>query len=199
MIETQYLFLDVPTMRRLIVEREKTDRYRTDEMLVAIALCKFGEQSWGQECAAGFPLKDKEVASVPMVGSSDMDDLKREMNTKLEQAHDVDALIVKHTPENSKRSGQAFQIKYFNTYQPDLTTEGLIAYLKSLKYPKTDTALVVLLATGEPTVFTKVRDSIDFEKFPFSSLFFVGLYGQTVRLVQVWPQLGKSEVEWQSL
>lgn len=199
MIATQYVFLDIPTLQQLIAGQEKSDKYRVDELFVAIALCRFGEKSWGKECVAGFPLKGREAQSIPTVGSSDIAGIKHILNVQQEEAHDVDVVVVEHTPENSQRTGQSFQIKYFNKYQADLTTEGLVQYIQSLTYAKTETALVILLATGEPTTFTQMHESIDFEKFPFSALYFVGLYGDTMRLIQVWPNLGKNELEWSAV
>jgi len=111
----------------------------------------------------------------------------------------VDVLIVKHTPENPKRTGQGFQIKRFNTYQADLTTDELIKFIQDLKYSKTETALVVLLETGEPTKFTQIRSVLDFEKFPFSALYFVGVYGDILKFIEVWPNLGKEELDWLSV
>lgn len=199
MDKTQYIFIDIPTVQRLISENKKGDNYRTDELIIAIFLCKFCEKIWKTPCAIGIPLKDSEAKSVPMVGSSDLVELKGILNNKTEQAHDVDALIVKHTPDNSSRSGQGFQIKRFNTYQKDLTTEGLIKYIESLRYAKTDTILIILLETGEPTKFTQVRNSIDFSKFPFSALYFVTLHGDTLKFIEVWPNLGKEELDWRSV
>lgn len=199
MDKTQYIFIDIPTTQGLISEKQKGDNYRTDELIIAIFLCKFCEKIWKTPCAIGVPLKDSEAKSVPVVGSSDLAELKGILNKKTEQEHDVDALIVKHTPENPNRSGQCFQIKRFNTYQKDLTTEGLIKYIESLRYAKTDTALIILLETGEPTKFTQVRNSIDFSKFPFSALYFVTLHADTLKFIEVWPNLGKEELDWNSV
>src|ERR1700761_2610148 len=104
MDKTNYIFLDVPTVRRLIAEKRRQDKYRNDELIVAIFLCKFCEKMWKTECAIGFPLKDVEAHTISLVGSSDLPELQDILNQKTEQAHDVDALIVKHTPENSKRT-----------------------------------------------------------------------------------------------
>lgn len=199
MDHTQYIFLDIPTVQRLVAERDRSDKYRNDELTVAIFLSKFCEKIWKTTCAIGLPIMNSETKSIPLVGSSNFQELKDIVNTKTEQDHDVDALIVKHTPENSKRTGQAFQIKRFHTRQPDLTTEGLIKFIQDLNYSKTDTALVVLLATGEPTKFTQIRNSIDFEKFPFSALYFVALHGDTLKFIEVWPNLGKEELDWFSV
>ncbi len=199
MDKTQYIIIDIPTTQRLISEKQKGDNYRTDELIIAIFLCKFCEKIWEAPCAIGIPLKDSEVKSIPMVGSSDLAELKDILNKKTEQAHDVDALIVKHTPENPNRSGQGFQIKRFNTYQKDLTTEGLIKYIETLRYAKTDTALIILLETGAPTKFTQIRNLIDFSKFPFWALYFVALHGNTLKFIEVWPNLGKEELDWDSV
>lgn len=199
MDKTQYIFIDVPIVQRLISEKQKIDKYRIDELIIAIFLCKFCEKIWKTPCAIGLPLKHSEAKSVPLVGNSDLVELKDILNNKTEQVHDVDALIVKHTPENSNRSGQGFQIKRFNTYQKDLTTEGLIKYIESLRYAKTDTALIILLETGEPTKFTQVRNSIDFTNFPFSALYFVTLHGDTLKFIEVWPNLGKEELDWNTV
>ncbi len=196
MDNTQYIFLDTQTIQHLITEKQKQDSYRIDELIVAIFLCKFCEKIWKTTCAIGFPLEVSEADSISLVGSSNLEELKHILNTKTEQAHDTDVLIVKHAPENSKRAGQGFQIKRFNTYQTDLTTEGLIEFIKNLNYSKTETALVVLLETGEPTKFTQVRNSIDFKKFPFSALYFVGVYGNTLKFIEVFPNLGKEELNW---
>src|SRR3989344_6118705 len=134
---TQYLFLDTPTVQRLIAEKQKRDGYRIDELTVAIFLCKFCEKIWETTCAIGFPLKNSHADSIPLVGNSNLEELKHILNTKTEQVHDVDVLIVKHTPQNSKRTGQGFQIKRFNTYQADLTTDGLTKFIQNLDYAKT--------------------------------------------------------------
>lgn len=199
MDKSQYVSIDIPTAQNLISEKQKADSYRTDELIIAIFLCKFCEKIWKIPCAIGLPLKHSEAKSVPMVGSSDLAELKDILNKKTEQAHDVDALIVKHTPDNPSRSGQGFQIKRFNTYQKDLTTEGLVKYIESLRYAKTDTALVMLLETGEPTKFTQIRNSINFSKFPFSELYFLTLHGDTLKFIEVWPSLGKEELDWNSV
>jgi hypothetical protein len=119
----------------------------------------------------------------------------------IKQDHDIDVVIARHTPNSSERDGVGFQIKRFNTYQTDTTTDGLIKFIKGqeLKYIKTDTALVILLETGGTTKFTQVRDSIDPKHFPFSKLYFVGLYGDKLRFVEVWPDLGKEEVGWSAV
>jgi hypothetical protein len=199
MDNTQYLFLDIPTVQRLIAEKDAADKYRNDELTVAIFLSKFCEKIWNTTCAIGFPIRNSETSSIPLVGNSSLQELKNILNTKTEQAHDVDALIVKHTPENSKRTGQGFQIKRFHTRQADLTTEGIIKFIQGLNYSKTDTALVVLLETGEATKFTQVRSSIDFKKFPFSALYFVTLHGDVLKFIEVWPNLGKEELDWLSV
>lgn len=199
MDKTQYIFINIPTVQSLISEKQKRDSYRIDELTVAIFLYKFCKKVWKTPCAIGFPLKHSEAKSVPMVGSSNLAELKSILNKKTEQMHDVDALIVKHTPDNPSRSGQGFQIKRFNTYQKNLTTEGLIKYIESLRYTKTDTALVILLETGEPTKFTQIRNSIDFSKFPFAALYFVALHGDTLKFIEVWPNLGKEELDWNSV
>lgn len=134
-----------------------------------------------------------------MVANSDVLGLKQILNSKTEQDHDIDALIVKNTPDNSKRVGQGFQIKRFNTFQPDLTTDGIVRFIQELRYAKTETALVILLETGEPTAFTRVRNALDFSKFPFSALYFVSVHGDTLKLIEVWPNLGKEELEWSSV
>jgi hypothetical protein len=162
-------------------------------------LCRFCEKVWKDECIIGFPIKDSSASSIPLVGSSDITELKQILNLKTEQVHDVDALVVRHTPNTSKRVGQGFQIKHFNTYQADVTTDGLIKFIQGLAYAKTETALVILLETGEPTEFTRVRSSIDFKMFPFSALYFVGVYGDTLKFVEVWPNLGKEEIKWSSV
>jgi hypothetical protein len=199
MDNTQYIFLDIPTVQHLIAEKEKSDKYRNDELIVAIFLSKFCEKIWKTTCAIGFPIMNSETDSVPVVGNSDLQGLKNILNTKTEQNHDVDALIVKHTPENSNRTGQGFQIKRFHTRQPDLTTEGLTKFIQGLNYSKTDTALVILLETGDATKFTQVRSSIDFGKFPFSALYFITLHGYTLKFIEVWPNLGKEELDWNSV
>jgi len=199
MDHTQYVFIDVPTVQRLIVEKQKQDSYRIDELTAAIFLCKFCKKNWKTGCTIGFPLKDSQSASIPLIGNSNLEGLKYILNTKTEQYHDVDVLIVKHTPENPKRTGQGFQIKRFNTYQADLTTDELIKFIQDLKYSKTETALVVLLETGEPTKFTQIRSVLDFEKFPFSALYFVGVYGDILKFIEVWPNLGKEELDWLSV
>ena len=199
MDQTQYIFLDVKTVQRLIAEKEKHDKYRTDELSVAIFLLKFCEKIWKVECALGFPLKNSQAASIPLTSSSDLKEIKDILSAKIEEAHDVDVLVVKHTPANSKRTGQAFQIKRFGTHRKDLTTDALIQYIQGLSYAKTDTALVILLETGEPTKFTQIRDALDFEKFPFSALYLVGLYGETLKFIEVWPNLGKEELKWSSV
>jgi hypothetical protein len=199
MNHSQYIFLDISTVRRLVAEKKKQDSYRTEELIVAIFLCKFCEKFWKAECAIGFPLKNSQASSIPMVGSSNFKELKDILDAKTEQAHDIDVLIVKNTPENSKRTGQGFQIKRFNTYQKDLTTEGLIKFIKNLRYAKTETALVILLEIGEATKFTKIRDSIDFMKFPFSALYFVTLHDNILKFIEVWPNLGKEELDWSSV
>jgi len=196
MDHSQYIFLDTLTIQRLVAEKGKRDSYRTDELIIAIFLCKFCEKIWETGCVIGFPLKHVDAPSIPMVGSSDLTELKYILNKKTEQAHDVDALIVKHTPDNPKRTGQAFQIKRFNSYQKDLTTEGLINFVENLRYAKTDTALVILLETGGATKFKKIRGSLDFNKFPFSALYFVTLHGDTLKFIEVWPNLGKEELDW---
>ncbi len=199
MDQSQYIFIDTSAVQYLITERQKGDSYRIDELIIAVFLCKFCERIWKTSCAIGFPLKHSEVKSVPTAGSSGLVELKDILNKKTEQMHDVDVLIVKHTPNNPKRSGQGFQIKRFNTYQKDLTTEGVIGYIKSLKYAKTDTALVILLETGESTKFTQIRDSINFIDFPFSGLYLIALHGDTLKLIEVWPSLGKKELNWKSV
>lgn len=199
MEHTQYIFLGTSIVQRLITEKQKHDSYRIDELVVAIFLCKFCEKIWKTTCTIGFPLKVSQADSIPLVGSSNLEELKHILNTKIEQAHDVDVLIVKHTPENPKRTGQGFQIKRFNTYQANLTTEGLIKFIQDLNYMKTETALVVLLETGEPTKFTQVRNSLDSERFPFSALYFVGVYGNILKFIEVWPNLGKEELDWFSI
>lgn len=199
MDDTQYLFLDISAVQQLIANKQRRDNYRTDELTVAIFLCKFCERFWKTTCAIGFPLKNSQTDSILSIGSSNLFELKHILNTKTEQAHDVDTLIVKHTPENSGREGQGFQIKRFNTYQVDLTTGGLTKFIQNLNYTKTETALVVLLETGEPTKFTQVRNSIDFERFPFSALYFVGVYGDILKFIGVWPNLGKEELDWSSV
>jgi hypothetical protein len=199
MDKTQYIFIDIPTAQTLISEKKNGDGYRTDELITAIFLCKFCEKIWKTPCAIGIPLKHSEAKSIPLVGSSDLAKLKDILYKKTEQVHDVDALIVKRTPDNPNRSGQGFQIKRFNTYQKDLTTEGLIKYIESLRYAKTDTALVVLLETDESTKFTQIRNSINFSKFPFSALYFVTLHRDTLKFIEVWPNLGKEELDWNSV
>lgn len=199
MDDTQYIFLDIPAVQQLVTERQKQDSYRPDELIVSIFLCKFCEKIWNAACAIGFPLKVSEADSIPAIGTSNLDELKHILNVKTEQAHDVDILIVKHTPENPKRIGQGFQIKRFNTYQTNLTTEGLIKFIQDLNYSKTETALVILLETGEPTKFTQVHNSIDFNRFPFSALYFVGVYGDILKFIEVWPKLGKEELSWLSV
>src|ERR1700722_20166551 len=111
MDQTQYIFLDIETVKRLIAEKEKHDKYRTDELSVAIFLLKFCEKIWKDECALGFPLKNSQAASIPLMRNSDLKEIKDILSAKTEQAHDVDVLVVEHTPANSKRTGQAFQIK----------------------------------------------------------------------------------------
>lgn len=199
MDDTQYLFLDISAIQQLIANKQKRDKYRIDELTVAILLCRFCERVWKTTCVIGFPLKNSQAYSIPSTGSSNLEELKEILNTKSEQSHDVDILIVKHTPENPKRIGQGFQIKRFNTYQTNLTTEGLIKFIQDLNYSKTETALVILLETGEPTKFTQVHNSIDFNKFPFSALYFVGVYGDILKFIEVWPKLGKEELDWLSV
>jgi len=80
-----------------------------------------------------------------------------------------------------------------------LGLRSLIQYIQGLSYAKTDTALVILLETGEPTKFTQIRSTLDFEKFPFSALYLVGLYGETLKFIEVWPNLGKEELERSSV
>jgi len=196
MDNTLYIFLDIPTVQCLIAEKDTADKYKNDELTVAIFLSKFCEKIWNTTCAIGFPIRNSKVSSIPLIGSSNLEELKNILNTKTEQDHDVDALIVKHTPENSRRTGQGFQIKRFHIRQPDLTTEGIIKFIKDLNYSKTDTALVVMLETGEATKFTQVRNSIDFEKFPFSALYFVTLHGSVLKFIEVLPNLGKEELDW---
>lgn len=196
---TRYIFIDTPTVRRLIAEKQKQDSYRVDELVVAIFLCKFCEKIWKTACVIGFPLKDSQSISIPLVGISNLEELKHILNAKTEQDYDVDVLIVKHTPKNFKRIGQGFQIKCFNTYQADLTTDGIIKFIQGLKYTKTETALVILLETGELTKFTQIRSSLDFKKFPFSSLYFIGVYGEILKFIEVWPNLGKEELDWFSV
>lgn len=199
MDNVQYIFLDTQIVQRLVTEKQKQDSYRIDELIVAIFLCKFCEKIWKTACAIGFPLKISQADSIPLVGSSNLEKLKHILNTKTEQANDVDVLVVEHKPENPKRDGQGFQIKRFNTYQADLTTGGLIKFIQGLNYSKTETALVILLETGEPTRFTQVRNSVDFKRFPFSALYFLGVYGNTLKFIEVWPNLGKEELDWNSV
>lgn len=198
MDDTQYIFLDAPTVQRLIVERTGQDSYRNDELVTATLLSKFCEKMWATKCAIGFPIKDSETSSIPRVGTSDIASIKEILNRKMKQSHDVDAVVVEHTPDNPRRMGRAFQIKYFNNKQPDMSTDGLIKFIQGLLYAKTDTALVVLLATGGPVQFSRIRASIDFKKFSFSALYFVGLYGNILKLIEVWPGMGKDEVPWPS-
>ena len=66
---SQYIFLDIPTVQRLIVEKEKRDKYRSDELIIAIFLCKFCEQIWKTECSIGFPLKNSHANSISLVKS----------------------------------------------------------------------------------------------------------------------------------
>lgn len=196
MDKTNYIFLDIPTVQQLVTSRCKKDKYRNDELIVSVFLCKFCQKIWKMECVIGFPLKNTEASSIPLVGSLDFKGLREILNKKTEQDHDVDALIVKHTPKNPNRTGQGFQIKRFNTYQPNLTTDGLIKFIQNLNYSKTDTALVVLLETGEPTKSTQVHNSVNPDKFPFSALYFVGVYKNILKFIEVWPNLGKEELNW---
>lgn len=196
MDQTQFIFLDISSVKRLIVEKKKTDKYRIDELIVAIFLVNFCGKLWKAKCDIGFPLKNSHADSIPPISTSALEEVKEILNAKTEQDHDVDVVIVHHTPDNSERAGQGFQIKRFNTYQPDLTTEGLIEFIKRLAYAKTDTALVILLETGKHTKFTQIRESLDFKKFPFSALYFVGRYGEKLKFIEVWPNLGKEELEW---
>ncbi len=198
MNSSQYIFLDIQVVQRVILEKDKQDSYRIDELSVAVFLCRFCEKIWKTECAIGFPLKNSHADSVPFVGSSNLKELKDILNAKTEQDHDVDVVIVEHTSKNPKRAGQGFQIKRFGINQGDLTTSGLLRFIQNLnlKYAKTETALVILLETGGPIKFTEIRNLLDFNIFPFSSLFFVGLYGDTLKLVEVWPNLGKEELLW---
>jgi hypothetical protein len=199
-MKPQFIFLDKETIKKLITEKEKKDRYRIDEFVISIMLCNFCEKSWKTECAIGFPLKESEAYSVPLVGSGNIKELKEIIN-KTESDNDIDVLITKHEPNNPNRTGQAFQIKNFDYHQPVKTTEGLIDFIKNLKYSKTETALVVHIATGEPTGFTKIKEAINFEYFPFSALYCVGVYGNILRLFEIWPRpnIGKEELDWLSL
>jgi hypothetical protein len=158
MDQSEYIFLDVPNVRRLIAEKEKTDKYRIDELVVAVFLANFCERIWKTECDIGFPLKNSEARLIPSISKSDLKEVKDILNAKTEQDHDIDVVIVHHTPNNSKRAGQGFQIKRFNTHH-----------------------------------------SIDPKKFPFAALYLIGLYGDKLRFIEAWPNLGKEEVEWSSV
>ena len=196
-----FLFLEVSSVKRLIREKEDIDKYRIDELVVSIFLAAFCGRIWKTECMIGFPLKISEADSIPSVNRSNLKDVKNILNVKSEQDYDVALVIVNHTPDSSERTGQGLQIKQFNTYQSDITTSGLIKYIQKqeIRYVKTDTALVILLETGELTKFTQIHDSINPKKFPFSRLYFVGLYGNKLRFIEVWPNLGKEEIEWSSV
>jgi hypothetical protein len=151
---------------------------------------------WNCECFIGFPIKNSKVNSIDQVGFSGIEDIKKVINEKIEQDHDVDILIVKNRSIDAfDMTGIGFQIKRFDRHQSDKTTDGIIKFIQDLKYGKTDTGLVILLATGMGTEFSKVRSSIDFEKFPFSGLYFTGLYGDTMKFIEVWPNYGKEEIK----
>ncbi|MDR3582360.1 MAG: hypothetical protein P4L67_03755 [Candidatus Pacebacteria bacterium] len=199
MDQTQCIFLDVTTVKRLITEKDKKDRYKVDELIVAIFLANFCEKLWKAKCSIGFPLKNSQADFISPINNFNFKEIRDLLNTKIEQDHDVDVVIVYNVADNSKRAGQSFQIKRFNTYQPDLTTNGLIKFIQELKYEKTDTALIILLETGRSIKFTQIRNAIDFEHFPFSALCFVGLYGNILKFVEVWPDLGKEELSWLSI
>ena len=196
----QYIFLEIATVQGLILEKKKNDKYREDELIISIFLCRFCEKIWRIQCAIGFPLKNSESKIIPMVGKANLEGLKSILNKKIEQDCDVDVLIVKHTPNNSKRAGQGFQIKRFNTHQKDLSTEGLIKYVESLVgRAKTDTALVIMLETGESTKFQQIRNLINFAKFPFSALYFLTVHDDIMKFIEVWPNLGKETLSYNSL
>lgn len=191
-MKNQNLFFEKSGIERLIEIHSKNDTYRKDELVVALMLTAMCEKMWQQEVLIGMPLKESQVNTVNERGTSDDIELKKLLE-KVEQSSDVDIIIVKKSGDLKNLAGQTFQIKNFDTHQKDTSTASLVSFIKKLNYQKTETALVILIQTGESTKFREIRDSLDFSKFPFSALYTIGVYGNIMRLVEIWPNSIKKE------
>jgi hypothetical protein len=111
--KTQYYFINSETVDLLISHKQESDKYRVDELVVAQILYQFCKKMWNCECFIGFPIKNSKVNSIDQVGFSGIEDIKKVINEKIEQDHDVDILIVKNRSIDVCSAGEEIDKRRF--------------------------------------------------------------------------------------
>jgi hypothetical protein len=169
---------------------------RNFEFFAAALMQRIYERQWGATVIGFYMNREyaRLLEQMERSGSLDYGLLIDALTNGIMEDHQIDFVIATASDERDQKFHQEFQLKRFGMRGQQNTTEGLVAYLNSLKrkYTRTDAACLIALTQIGKIDLPKVRDEFDRDGFPFTELLLIGLFEDKFVVAGLLPAEGWS-------
>jgi len=191
--KTKCIWIDSRTIKDFLIAKGKGPYSKDYEFMVALLLNRFCEIQWQTDCRIGFEIEEKYERMIPDQGVDNINQLEDILRNKTKENSDIDIVIGYRDKHIKGIRGTPFQLKRFGFGLERKDTKALIEFLEkySKKYVKNKITLVIFAESGEKNSLKFIKQSIDFDTFPFKRLMFIWMEDKKIiNIGELWPQSG---------
>jgi len=180
------------------------------ELLTAMLLAEFHSKQFGGGFHIAFPVKqqtDREVSN-----EYTADNIEQVLKRFINEDTPIDLLVVPKeevdpwptSAREAKAKGQAFQLKRIAARTGGDSTQEILNLLEKIAkhYASIQAGLVLVIGGGKTSGsvdMDRIRNSFNFDGFPFNRVMFITGTAQGVLFGEIWPNFGHKEYSSEDL
>lgn len=169
------------------------------EIIAAIAMARFCEVQWNEECEIGLPITAARDALLPKSGELSIDEMIDLFRKGLEENSPVDFAVrsVAKVEAGKKHHGIYVQTKRFGRGRKNTSTDALIEFINGQCYQSLHVTLLIVLETGHEIEVGRIPAALK-KDFPFERLMTFSKLGDKIHFMEFYPNQGMNEYDFES-